>query len=358
MKIIRIPLMIAGVLVLGALLVKANQRSIGMALLERVAHQRIGESSLDGLPDGLHVVICGSSSPMPAPNRAGPCVLVQAGEEILVFDAGAGSARQLGVMGVPVGDVDKIFLTHLHSDHIDGLGEMILQSWAAGSRPAPMPVYGPVGTAQVVDGFNQAYELDAYYRIAHHGAEYIRPDGFGGLATEFSVGRDSSDVVYRSGDLTVTAFSVNHAPVEPAVAFRIDYKDRRVTISGDTTYYDNMIEAARDADLLVQEALQRELIKIVEETAAAKGDRQLERIAFDIQDYHVSPEEGAQMATAAGAKHLAFYHLTPPPPARFLYPAFLGDAAKHYSGPITITEDGMLFIMPAGTDDLRLKKLM
>ncbi|MEM7741382.1 MAG: MBL fold metallo-hydrolase [Pseudomonadota bacterium] len=358
MRLIRVAALTAGAVALALVLVKANQRSIGLALSERVMRQQLGVSSLEGLPDGLHLVVCGSSSPMAAPGRAGPCLLIQAGDEVMVFDAGGGSSRQLGLMGVPAGEIDAIFLTHLHSDHIDGLGEMILQSWAVGGRPAPLPVYGPVGTAQVVAGFNQAYAIDATYRIAHHGTDTIPPDGFGGVASEFTVEADGSLIVYQSDDLTITAYKVDHDPVEPAVAFRIDYKDRRITISGDTAYNDNMIEAARGADLLVHDGLQLDLVTMMEDIAKANGNEQMAHIFHDITDYHATPEQAAQMAEAAGVDHLAFYHLIPPPPVRFIYPAFVGDAAKYFSGPITVTEDGMLFSLPAGTDKIRRQDLL
>lgn len=342
---------------LGAVLVKANQRSIGLALFERMAAQRMATSVLGDLPDGLHVAVCGSSSPLPGPGRAGPCLLVHAGETTVVVDVGGGSPRQIGVMGIDSGDIDAILLTHLHSDHIDGLGELLLQSWAGGRRQTPMPVHGPVGTAQVVEGFNLAYAVDATYRIAHHGETAIPPAGFGGVATEFIVEADESQIVFESGGLTVTAFAVDHEPVEHAVAFRFDYKGRRVTISGDTAYNNNMIEAARDADLLIHDGLQQDLVSILEATAAANGNEQVAIITHDIPDYHATPEEAAQMATEAGAGYLAFYHLIPPPPVRFLYPAYLGDAPKHFDGPITVTEDGMLFSLPIGSDSVQLTRL-
>ncbi len=355
MKIIRIASIAATAVVLGVVLFKANQRSLGLMVFERVTKERLAGSPLDDLPDGIHVGVCGSSSPLPAPNRAGPCLAVLAGEELMIFDTGGGSSRQLGVMGINAGEIDKIFLTHLHSDHIDGLGEMLLQSWAGGRRQAPLPIYGPVGTEQVVAGFNMAYAVDATYRIEHHGEEAIPPAGYGGVATEFSVEEGGSLVVYQSGELTVTAYEINHEPVDPAVAFRIDYKDRRVTISGDTAYDDNMIEAARGADLLIHDGLQQDLVGILERAAAAVGNDQVEIIAHDIPDYHATPEEAAQMAEEAGVDYLAFYHLIPPPPTRLLYPAYLGDAPKHFSGPITVTEDGMLFSLPAGTEKIRLR---
>ena len=357
MQIVRVVSIVTGLALLGVVLVKANQRAIGLAIFERMAVKQIGVSALSDLEDGLHVAVCGSSSPLSSPGRAGPCLLVHAGDQTFVFDTGAGGARQVGLMGIPAGDIDVLFLTHLHSDHIDGLGEMILQSWAGGGRPAPMPVYGPEGTAQVVEGFNLAYALDAVYRVEHHGEEYFPPKGYGGVATDFSVGADGSLIVYQSGDVTVTAYAVDHEPVEPAVAYRIDYKDRRVTISGDTAYNDNMIEAARSADLLLHDGLQQDLVSIMEKAAAANGARQIEIIAQDIPDYHATPEEAAKMATAAGVRHLAFYHLIPPPPTRFLYPAYLGDASRHFSGKITVTEDGMLFSLPTGSEKIRLTRL-
>ena len=132
---------------------------------------------------------------MPDPTRAGPCTVVVAGQKLFVVDAGAGGTKNLSLMNLPPARVDGVFLTHFHSDHIDGLGELLLQRWAGGANTSPLPVWGPTGVDRVVGGFMSAYELDRGYRIAHHGPKVVPPSGFGGAPHPFAAPRDQPDVV-------------------------------------------------------------------------------------------------------------------------------------------------------------------
>ena len=125
---------------------------IGQRVFERAVEQRAGVDQTVDFADGLHVFVCGSGSPMPDANRAGPCLAVLAGRDGYIFDVGSGSDRKLGAMGFPMVRLEATFLTHLHSDHFDGLGALMLQAWMAGGRSTPLPVYGPEGTDRVVDG--------------------------------------------------------------------------------------------------------------------------------------------------------------------------------------------------------------
>jgi ribonuclease Z len=155
---------------------------------------------------------------MPDATRAGPCLGVLAGDKAFIFDVGSGGVRNLGSMGFPMARLESVYLTHLHSDHFDGLGELMVIAWVGGSRSQPLPIAGPVGTSEVVDGFNMAYRIDSNYRIAHHGTDVANPEGIGGLAREFTlpVGPAGKAVVCEDGDLAITALRVEHAPVEPA----------------------------------------------------------------------------------------------------------------------------------------------
>ncbi|MEX1252699.1 MAG: MBL fold metallo-hydrolase, partial [Hyphomonas sp.] len=153
---------------------------ISEALFERAVKENIGRNTAAGLGDGLHIYVCGAGSPFPDPRRGGPCLAVVAGDQHILIDAGSGGVRTLTRMGYPVGELDAVFLTHLHSDHIDGLGELLMQAWINGGRGAAMPVYGPSGVEEVVNGFNAAYRIDASYRTGHHGADIANPEGRGG----------------------------------------------------------------------------------------------------------------------------------------------------------------------------------
>lgn len=333
------------------------QRAIGTAVLARVAMDRAGRDATAALPDGLHLVLCGSGSPLPDPARAGPCTLVIAGKRVFVVDAGEGGARNLTLMGMPTGRIEALLLTHFHSDHIDGLGPLMLLRWSGRPNAAPLPIIGPQGVDQVVAGFNTAYALDNGYRTAHHGATIMPPTGAGGVARPFVIG--TAPVVFLDNNsLRITAFPVAHDPVSPAVGYRFDYKGRSVVLSGDTGPSPSLVGAAKGADLLVHEALQPRLVGKLTDALAAKGVTNTAQITRDILNYHSSPEQAADAARAAGVKALLLNHVVPPLPFKFAYPAFLGDAAGHFPGPITVGEDGMIVSLPAGGTDLKWDKLL
>ncbi|WP_084398706.1 MBL fold metallo-hydrolase [Henriciella aquimarina] len=343
----------------GAVVFKAFQARIGAAVFERTADRLVGADQTARLEDGLHVYFCGTGSPLPDPTRAGPCLAVLAGETALVFDAGSGSMRKLARMGFPMGGIDHVFLTHLHSDHIDGLGELILQAWIGGSRTQPVPVSGPAGTGEVVAGFGQAYAIDATYRTAHHGEKIANPQGFGARAAELSLppgGRVAE--VFSEDGVTVSAFLVDHAPVAPAFGYRVDYKGRSVTVSGDTVRTQSVIEAAKGTDLLVHEALNRDMVAVMAEAAADNGDVALSKIFSDILDYHASPTEAADVAEAAGAKALVLTHIVPPLPVGLLKPAFLDGAGGHFDGALRVGEDGLVVHLPADSQAIGYAHLL
>lgn len=302
------------------------------------------------LPDGLHVFVCGTGSPMPDEKRAAACIGVLAGDQAFVFDAGSGAIRKLGRMGFPMGRLEGVFLTHLHSDHIDGLGELLLMGWIGQDkfRSEPLPVRGPRGTAAVVDGFNSAYAFDRGYRIAHHG-DVADPNGYGGRPIEIVLpaGDAATAVVHENAGVRITAIRVNHAPIEPAFGYRIDYKGRSISLSGDTVYHQGFIEASKGVDVMFHEALDPEMVGRIEASLSASGRTTTAKLLHDIQDYHATPEDAARAASEAGASELFFYHITPPLPVRALNRIWLGDAGDVFSGKITVGEDGMLVSLPA-----------
>ena len=151
--------------------------------------------------DGLYAGLCGTGSPMPDVNRAGPCIAVLAGKHFFIVDAGEGSTRNVLLMNLPIGKADAILLTHFHSDHIADLGEMELQRWVGGSNKTPVDVIGPTGVEQVVQGFNLAFQLDDSYRVAHHGPETVPPTGAGGVGYDFgyAVTTDPGNNIFVTG---------------------------------------------------------------------------------------------------------------------------------------------------------------
>ena len=344
-----------------AVLVWVFQRQVAMQLLKQVAHANVGRNIIPTLPDGLHVALCGTGSPFPDPSRAGPCTAVIAGDRLFVVDAGEGSARNMAYMGLPAGTMEALLLTHFHSDHIDGLGPFMLQHWGMTTATTPLPIYGPTGVDTLVDGFRAAYVYDYGYRVAHHSEKIMPSGGSGGKGMPFAlpaVGQGDTVVVLDDKGLKITAFRVNHAPIEPAVGYRFDYKGRSVVITGDTKLTPTVATAAKGADILVHEALQPTLVNILGAEFEAKNMGNLAHVMRDILNYHTTPEEAAAQANAAQVKHLVYNHIVPPLPVKLAYPAFVGDAAKFFDGPITVGEDGMLFTLPANSSEIEKKRLM
>ena len=250
---------------------------------ERVIADRLGADPLVDLEDGLHAYVCGAGSPLFDPKRSGPCIGVIAGDQYFVFDTGTSGSQNLAPMGFPTSELDGIFITHLHSDHIDGLGQMLLGAWINSERTEPTNVYGPTGTAQVVDGFNMAYQIDSTYRTAHHGTKVANPASFGGNAQEISFS-GLSEVVYEKGDVKITAYKVSHEPVSNALGYRVDYKDRSISITGDTAFDPNIAVVSKDVDVLFHEVMNMEMVKTMEAAAKANGATGIELSLIHISE--------------------------------------------------------------------------
>ena len=348
----RIAIGLLAVVAIGGILVFAFQRTIGERVFEAVAAQRLAQNELK-LEDGLHLILCGTGSPLPNLDRAGPCNVVIAGDQAFVVDIGEAGARNLNLIGYDIPGTDALLLTHYHSDHIDGIGPLALLYWTQGTSKAPLAVYGPQGLEKVVDGANAFYELDHGYRVAHHGNDIVPETGGGLAANPFEIGADSV-VVWEKDGLTITAFRVDHDPVKPAVGYRFDYQGRSIVISGDAAKSPNLEKHAKGADILVHDALQPKLVGSLTKALEQSGADNTATITRDILDYHASPEEAAASAQEAGVKQLVLSHLVPPIPNSFFYPAFLGDAEDRFDGEITVGEDGMVFTLPPESEAIEL----
>lgn len=316
---------------------------ITMRLVERAVTSNMETDLLRELPDGLHLVLCGAGSLIPDEIRSGPCAAVIAGGKLYIVDTGSGASRVLSKLRIPQGNIDGIFLTHFHSDHIDGLGELLLQRWINGASASQVAVYGPTGVDQVVSAFNQAYRPDTQYRIAHHGKDILPPAGAGGQAREFAVPENGKEVVLiDENGLKVISFRVDHSPVYPAVGYRFDYKGRSILISGDTVKSANLSFFAKGVDLLVHEALNSELVTEITKGAESAGKKNIAKITRDILDYHTNPIEAAEIARDAQVGHLLFNHIVPPLPFSTLEEVFVRGVDEIYKGPVTVGRDGIL----------------
>lgn len=354
MKTRRVAL-IAALLAVGAGLVYVWRAPLSVAVAERIATHRMADDPLASLPDGLHVGLCGAGSPFTDDRHSGPCTAIVAGKRLFVFDVGSGSARNLGRMGFSPGSIEAVFLTHFHSDHIDGLGELMLQRWVTAANRQPLPVHGPTGVEAVVGGFMQAYLLDKGYRVAHHGEATVPPGGFGGTALSFapSVGRT---VLLKDADLEIAAFVVDHAPVHPSVGYTVRYKGRTVVLSGDTNKSAEVLREAKGADVLVHEALSPALVGALARAAAQAGRPNLVKIFGDILDYHTAPEQAAEIARDAQVRFLLLNHIVPALPLPGMESAFLGDAPSIYPGPIRVGADGDFLSLPANSSEVKLSR--
>ncbi len=341
-------------LVIAAVPAYFKRADIARSVMERGALSAMLEAPLADLGPGLHVALCGAGGPLPDRLRSGPCVAVVAGERMFVFDAGSNGARNLGLLRFPLSSIEAVFLTHFHSDHIDGLGEMATLRWIQGNHTAPLPVFGPPGVSDIVGGINKAYERDAVYRNAHHGDAVAPLSGHGMIPRPFPTPENGSAAkVYDRDGVLVEAFLVDHAPVSPAVGYRVSYQGRRLVISGDTVKSLNLEQMAAKVDLLVHEALSPELVDIINRAATITNNQSMAKITADILDYHTSPLEAAETARDARVRHLLFYHVVPALPVPGLDAAWL-DGVDVIFPHFTLGRDGTVISLPAGSRDVVL----
>jgi len=339
-RLLLIALSLAGIVALLAGYVLFTRSGQDMAL-ERMVSLAVAPAD-DAPVDGLRVFMCGTSSPLPAPDRAQACVAVMAGDQLYLVDAGAGSARTALLGRLPLQNLQAILLTHFHSDHIAAIGDFNLNSWVAG-RPQPLQIAGPVGVERVVEGFNIAYELDRGYRVAHHGAELLPPEL--GLLQARTL---ESGVVVDTDGLVITMFDVNHSPVTPAVGYRFDYRGRSVVVSGDTIVTTRLRDAARGADLLLQDGISLPIVTSLERASHRAGTTRIATILHDIQDYHADNARLAQLVEDSGVRMLALYHLVPPPRNLLMQQIYSRDLPPD----AVITTDGMWFELPADSEEI------
>ena len=345
-------------LIAGGIAALANPR-VEQGIFDRAAERLAGSANTAPLADdALRVAICGSSAPLPSADRAKACVAVFAGGKFYVVDVGPESVENLVMWGIPLSSIGGVLLTHFHSDHIGDLGELNLQSWAAG-RPAPLAVYGGPGVEAVVDGFNIAYRLDQGYRTAHHTAKAMPPETWPMRARPIALpgastpAKDRTAVVLDEGGLRITAIEVDHAPIEPAYAYRFDYKGRSALITGDLKAHAPLSAAARGADLMVSEAISLSMTRALGNGARAAGRDQAAKIMHDIEDYHITPEQSAWLANEAGVKLLVFYHLLPAPDGWLPRRLFAQGIDEARQGAWTIANDGSLYTLPLGSREIR-----
>jgi len=270
------------------------------------------------------VVLLGTGTPNADPDHFGPGVAIVVDTAVYLVDAGAGivrraaaAARDDTIPALAAAHLRIDFLTHLHSDHTVGLPDLMFSPWVLG-RTTPLEVYGPPGTATMVEHLNAAYAEDVDIRL--HGGEPSNKTGFGGRAHDVAPG-----VVYQDALVRVTAFRVPHGRWPNAYGYRFDTPDRSVVISGDTSPSDAVVHACDGCDVLVHEVM------LGKSLDARTADWQAYHHA-----YHTTGVELGGIATRARPKLLVLYHLGPPGVAD---DALLEEIRRSYAGPVRVGRD-------------------
>jgi ribonuclease Z len=283
----------------------------------------------DALAQDIKVTLLGTGSPPPVMHRFGPSILVEAGDRKFLFDVGRGAMQRLAQTKTKWQDVDGVFFTHLHSDHVVGFPDVWLTGWlVAPGRNRPVEVWGPQGTEKMISHLVQAFEFDIGFRISDDKA---RPDGAMVKAHDINQG-----VSYEQGGVKITAIKVDHAPVEPAYGYRIDYNGRSVVLSGDTRTSENLIRAAEGVDLLVHEVVSPETF--------IRGGVSAERTK-SVVAHHVTPEQAGEIFARTKPRMAVYSHIVQPTATS---DDLIPGTRKTYGGALEVGED--LMVIEVGND--------
>ena len=241
----------------------------------------------------IEVTLLGTGSPIVDPNRAGPSTLVRAGDSTFLVDCGRGALMRAGAVGVGAADITALLLTHLHSDHITDLSDVITTRWVTTFTRTPLPVIGPPGTAAVVEATLAALAPDISYRIAHH-ADITEPP-------VIEVHEYTDGPVWDDAGVTIRVAPTCHRPVEPTIGFRIEFGGASVVLAGDTVPCEGLDILSAGAGALVHTVIRKDIVEQLPQ----------QRIR-DILDYHSSVQEAASTAARAGVGILVLTHYVPP----------------------------------------------
>jgi len=270
----------------------------------------------------IKVTLLGTGTPLPVMERFGPSILIEAGEQKFLFDAGRGSLQRLMQINVKYREIQGVFFTHLHSDHVVGFPDLWLTGWLTGQRETPLLVWGPEGTKRMVSNLEKAFEFDIKFRISDDKAS---PNGVVIKAKDIKEG-----VVYEKDGVKITAFEVDHAPVKPAFGYRIDYAGRSVVLSGDTRRSENLIRYSKGVDLLIHE--------VASPDALARLKRPVERDKAIIA-HHTTPEQAAEIFSLVKPKMAVYSHIVP---STATEQDIIPLTRKNYTGAVELGEDLMV----------------
>lgn len=270
----------------------------------------------------MEVVLLGTGSPVPDPNRAGPATLLKAGDdglEQLLVDAGRGCVMRMAGAGSLPSMLQGVLITHLHSDHLTDLNDIITTHWVMSPAPAPLRMWGPPGLQRYVDLLLAALEPDIGYRLAHHD-DLDQPPNV--EVTEVVPGDR-----FTLGTMTIGVYETAHAPVEPTVGYRVEREGKVVALAGDTIPCDGLDALTAGADVYVQTVIREDLVRLVPSARLQ-----------DILDYHSSVEQAARTAARARVGTLFMTHYVPAPSPE-QYDEWIAIAAEHFDGRIMMGDD-------------------
>jgi ribonuclease Z len=275
------------------------------------------------VPDGaIRVTLLGTGTPRPIMARFGPSILVEAGPEKLVVDAGRGACQRLWQLGVSYSDITAVLLTHLHSDHIVGLPDLWLTGWLVARADKPLELWGPTGTSEMAGHLEAAFAFDRAIRVSDDHAPAP-----GGHIVAHDIGEQ---VVFERNGVRVTSFLVDHGVVKPALGYRVDYAGHSVVLSGDTRPSPTLIRAAHGADLLIHEVAYAR-----DDSLAANS--QLRGIIA----HHSTPSQAGDVFSAVRPKLAVFSHIV------LRGGASTDDVVRRtrttYDGPLVVGTDLMRF---------------
>ena len=269
------------------------------------------------------LTLLGTGCPQVDSRRFGPSQIVRHQGATYLIDCGSGTTQRLYAAGSNGAEVDAVFLTHLHSDHIVDLFQLIISSWHQG-RDRPQVVYGPKGTKRYVNGLLRLWKPEFKQRTAHESRSTT-------AALKVKVVEIEEGEIFRAGEMVVTAVEVDHYPVYPAFGFLFETPEARLAISGDTTYCPELIEAAKGVDVLVHEVYVHHGWPPTMPFVEDKENR-------TVKSYHTSSDVVGIVAREAEAGVLVLSHFVP---TRFDEEELLQQVSADFDGPILIGEDLM-----------------
>ncbi|WP_255314173.1 MBL fold metallo-hydrolase [Bacillus sp. FJAT-26390] len=289
----------------------------------------------------LKVILLGTGTPRAFSGRAKSGIVVLAGSKAFLIDCGGATVDQLIKAGVMPQRISDVLFTHHHSDHNSGFFDVFISSWRTHvipdrvfeGRSVPMNVYGPTTTKEIIGKMRDSFDFDANLRV-----NYNLSANEGAKINYFE---NNEGVVYESDGIKITAFEVDHRPVYPALAYKVEYNGKSVVISGDTVPVANMIKYSHGADLLIHESYNKKWL----DELIARFPEQAQSLSNPAK-YHSTTLQVAEIARRAGVPHLVLTHHIPAPAAtEEAEAAYTAGMSDIYPNKITMGRDLMEFVL-------------